>query len=302
MPRTDLNRSGDMEVFVHVVERGSFSAAARALRMTPSAVSKLVARLEARLGARLLNRSTRSAQLTPEGKAFFERSVRILGDIDAAEREVSAEAAPRGRLRVNANVPFGRRFLLPSLPRFLERHPQITVDVALTDVMVDLFAVRADVAIRTGPLRDSQLHARKLGETRMVVVAAPAYLERHGVPRTPADLARHNCVRFCFARHVEAWPFRERSGGRVSVIPSGNTLVGDGEAMRQLVVSGLGIGRLASFQVEEDVRRGRLVRVLASCDPGITEPVHAVFIGKGGKLAARVRVFLDHLVETVDLG
>ncbi|TJW36434.1 MAG: LysR family transcriptional regulator, partial [Mesorhizobium sp.] len=143
MARPDINRSGEIEVFVRVVEAGSFSAAARMLRMTPSAVSKLIARLEARLGARLISRSTRKLQLTPEGAAFFDSGMRILADMAAAEREAAAGAAPRGRLRVNSYVPFGQHRLIPLLPRFLERYPEIAVDLVLTDNVIDLMEERA---------------------------------------------------------------------------------------------------------------------------------------------------------------
>src|SRR6266545_3893064 len=254
MSRLEANRSGDMEVFARVVELGSFTGAARAFRMTPSAVSKLVGRLEARLGVRLVNRSTRKIQLTPEGAVFFERSVRILGEMDAAEREVSTGVAPRGRLRVNSNVPFGLHCLLPLVPAFLERHPHVTLDVALTDAVVDLFDARADVAIRTGPLRESRLVARKLGESRMAIVASKAYIARHGKPRTPEDLAKHNCLGFCFARHTRGWPFVAAAGGALMVPPAGNALVSDGEAMRRLALAGLGIARLAMFHVGPDIK------------------------------------------------
>ena len=154
MARLDVNRSGEMEVFSRVVELGGFSAAARDFRMTPSAVSKLVARLERRLGVRLINRSTRKLQLTPEGVAFHDRSVRILGDMDTAEREAATGAMPRGRLRINSNIPFGLHYLLPLVPDFLARHPGVTVDVVLTDAVVDLLEERADVAIRVGNLAE----------------------------------------------------------------------------------------------------------------------------------------------------
>ena len=153
MARIEVNRSGELEVFARVVELGGFSAAARACCMTPSAVSKLVARLEQRLGTRLVNRSTRRLQLTPEGCAFYERGVRILADLDEAERCASAHAAPSGRLRVNANVPFGHHFLLPLAPAFLARHPEVTLDIVLTDEVVDALsalprAQRAVVVLR----------------------------------------------------------------------------------------------------------------------------------------------------------
>lgn len=298
MARLDVNRSGEMEVFARVVELGGFSAAARAFRMTPSAVSKLVARLEARLGVRLLNRSTRQLQVTPEGCAFYERSRQLLADLDEAERSAALGAAPSGRLRVNTNLPFGHHFLLPLAPGFLARHPQITLDIVLTDTVVDLVADRTDVAIRAGPLRSSSLVARKLFETRMMVVASPDYLARHGTPATPAALAAHNCLNFGFARAVEGWPFVENGRMRRHA-PQGNAQVSDGESLRRLVVGGLGIARLAAFHVAADVAAGRLFPLLEDYNPGDTEAFSAVFLGQGGQLPARVRAFLDYLVETV---
>lgn len=163
MARPDVNRFGEMEVFIRVVETGGFTAAAQQCGMTPSAVSKLVARLEDRLGARLFNRSTRRQQLTAEGAAFYERSLRILADLDEAEREASASAEPQGRVRISCNLPVGRQFLIPALPLFFERYPGVSLDLQLTDEVVDLLEVRADVAVRSGPLRDSRLVARSLG-------------------------------------------------------------------------------------------------------------------------------------------
>ena len=300
MARMDINRSGEMEVFVRVVDLGGFSAAARALRMTPSAVSKLIARLETRLGARLVNRSTRKLQLTPEGSAFYDRAVRVLADLDEAERSAAAGASPRGRLRVNTNVPFGTHYLIPLLPGFLERHPEVTVEVTLTDTVVDLLEDRADVAIRVGPLKSSQLVARKLGESRMMLVASPAYLTAHGTPQTPGDLARHNLLGFSFARQSNGWPFRDADGSASAVVPTGNALVSDGESMRLLVLTGLGISRLSLFHIGPDIEAGRLVPVLEAYNPGDTESIHAVYVG-GGHLPARVRAFLDYLVERVQL-
>ena len=300
MARIDINRSGEMEVFVRVVDLGGFSAAARALRMTPSAVSKLIARLEARLGARLVNRSTRKLQLTPEGSAFHDRAVRVLADLDEAERSAAAGATPRGRLRVNTNVPFGTHYLIPLLPGFLERHPEVTVEMTLTDTVVDLLEDRADVAIRVGPLKSSQLVARKLGESRMMLVASPAYLSARGTPQTPGDLARHNLLGFSFARQSNGWPFRDADGSASAVVPTGNALVSDGESMRLLVLTGLGISRLSLFHIGPDIEAGRLVPVLEAYNPGDTESIHAVYVG-GGHLPARVRAFLDYLVERVQL-
>lgn len=299
MTRLDVNRSGEMEVFSRVVELGGFSAAARDFRMTPSAVSKLVARLERRLGVRLINRSTRKLQLTPEGVAFHDRSVRILSDLETAEREAASGSAPRGRLRVNCNIAFGLTHLLPLVPDFLARHPDISVDVTLTDAVVDLLEERADVAIRVGPLRESSLLARKLGETRNLAVASPDYLRRHGEPKTPADLMKHNRLGFCFTRLIEGWPFLDGTGQVIYVPPLGNALVSDGEAMRALALAGLGIARLGEFHLRRDIEAGRLVPVLENFNPGDTDPIHAIFVGQGGHLPSRVRAFLDFLVERV---
>ncbi|KIZ38885.1 MULTISPECIES: LysR family transcriptional regulator [Rhodopseudomonas] len=299
MARLDLNRSGEMEVFIRVVQLGGFSIAARAFRMTPSAVSKLVARLEARLGVRLINRSTRKLQLTPEGTAFYERAVRILDEITAAEREAALGATPSGVLRINSSVPFGLHRLLPLLPDFLQRFPGISVDVTLTDIVVDLLEERADVAIRVGPMRESRLLARKLAESRMVVAAAPAYLATHEPPQTPADLAQHNLLGFGFSRQVADWPFIDGRGGVTNVPTSGNALVGDGEALRQLTIAGAGLARMSRLHIDPDIQAGRLVPVLESYNPGDLEATHAVFVGHGGQLPARVRALLDYLVETV---
>jgi DNA-binding transcriptional LysR family regulator len=289
----ETNRSGEMEVFARVVELGGLSLAAKALGMTPSAISKLVARLEARLGARLVNRSTRRLQLTPEGEAFYQRSVGILADIAEAEREAAAGAEPRGRLRVSTNVPFGQHYLLPLVPGFLARFPAVTLDITLTEQVIDLMEERADVAIRTGPLSASRLVARKLGESRVTVVAAPGYLARHGVPRRIADLERHNRIGFNFARAEKGWPFHD--GGVVTVPPAGNALVGDGESARLLALAGLGLARLALFHVGADIAAGRLETVLDEFNPGDRQEIHAVFLGQGGPLPARVRAFIDFL-------
>jgi DNA-binding transcriptional LysR family regulator len=301
MTRVDVNRFGEMEVFVRAVESGGFSAGARALDMSPSAVSKLVSRLENRLGTRLVNRSTRRLQLTPEGCAFYERSVVILADLKEAEQCAAAGEAPRGRLRVNANVPFGKHFLLPLLPQFLARYPEISVDIALSDIVVDLLEARADVAIRAGPMKSSSLVARKLGATRMMIVGAPAYFAMRGMPRSADELKRHNLLGPSYARTMPAWPVLQ-GGAVVDVTPTGNVQASDGEALRELALAGIGLARIAAFQVRDDLAAGRLANVLEEANPGDLEDVHAVFLGNGGPVPARVRALLDFLAETVDLG
>ncbi|MCA1457930.1 LysR family transcriptional regulator [Bradyrhizobium sp. BRP22] len=300
MVRSDTNRSGEMEVFVRVVDRAGFTAAARSLRLTPSGVSKLVSRMEARLGTRLINRSTRRLQLTPEGEAFYQRAVRILAEIQEAEHEAAAGATPRGHLTVNSNIPFGTLHVLPLVPRFLAEHPGITLDIVLTDTVIDLMQERADIAIRAGPLQVSRLIARKLATSRMVVVASPEYLARHGTPKTPAELADHRGIGWTFPRTIRGWPFRK--GERIEeVLPPPVVRASDGESVRRLALGGAGLARLALFHIGPDIEAGRLVPVLQTLNPGDREDMHAVYVGYPGPLPARVRAFIDFLSRHIRL-
>jgi DNA-binding transcriptional LysR family regulator len=301
MARSDTNRSGEMDVFVRVVDLGGFTAAAKSLRQTPSGVSKLVSRLEARLGTRLVNRTTRKLQLTEEGQAFYQRAQRILADIEEAEREAGSGAAPRGHLTVNSNIPFGMLHVMPLLPRFLSEHPDITLDIILTDTLIDLMQERADVAIRVGPLGASRLIARKLGTSRMVVVAAPGYLARFGTPKTPADLASHRGIGWTFPRSIRGWPFR-RTERIEEALPPPVARASNGEAARQLALGGIGLARLALFHIGPDIDAGCLVPVLQSLNPGDREDIHAVYVGHAGPLPARVRAFIDFLAKHIRIG
>ena len=294
MGRLEINRSGEMEVFVRVVELGGFSPAARATGMTPSAVSKLIARLETRLGARLLNRSTRQVQLTPEGCIFYERATRIIADLEDAERAASVGEQPAGRVRINTSASYAHHVLAPILPAFLALHPKVTLDIVQTDAVIDLLSERADVAIRAGPLKSSSLIARKIGETAMTIVAAPSYIERCGEPRSIADLETHNRLGFGYARAVDGWPLREH-GETVDVPATGRVQASDGEGLRHLALSGVGLARLAAFTVRQDIAAGRLVPVLAHLDTGDREAFYAVHAGQGGPLPSRVRAVLDFL-------
>lgn len=295
------NRLGEMEVFLQVVRRGSFAAAAKALRQTPSAVSRSVARLETRLGVALLRRTTRALTLTPEGEKYRDRATGLMEDLETLERGLTDDAAePRGRLRVNASVPFGTHVILPILSRFLAEQPRMSVDLALTDEVIDLAATQADVAIRVGPLRDTRLRARRLGSSRMVVAASPAYLATHGTPEHPDDLTGHNCLNFSFRRSVDTWPFRVGAG--VSQRPiQGNFFGNSGEVVRLMALGGAGIARFGRFHVSADIAAGRLVPVLDAFNPGDVEEIHALFVGHA-RLALRIRAFVDYLAAhaTVD--
>lgn len=300
MSRLEINRAGELEVFVRVVEQGSFSMAASLFNMTPSAVSKLISRLEKRLGARLLNRTTRQLRLTPEGCVFYERGIRILADLEDAEQGAAAGSAPRGHVRINANVPFGHHFLLPLVPAFMARYPDISLDITLADEVIDILEQRTDIAVRAGPLKSSGLVARKLGQTKMVIVGSPEYLAQNGTPQRVEDLARHNRLGANYMRSMAGWPLL--GDGATTLMPmNGSVRISDGEGLRRLALAGAGLARLALFQVREDVAAGRLVPVLEAFNPGDSEDVHAVFLGQGGHLSLRVRAVLDFLVENVNL-
>ncbi|MDI7923113.1 LysR family transcriptional regulator [Ferirhizobium litorale] len=295
------NRAGEMEIFVEAVERGSFAAAAARLKLSPSAVSKAITRIEERLQARLLVRSTRTLQLTPEGEIYLRQAQRILAEIAETERMVlsGSAAAPRGQLRVNSTVGFATRFVVPLVPAFLERYPDVELDLSLSDDVIDLIGERTDVAIRAGLLRDSSLKARKLTESRRVVVASPDYLERRGKPRVPGDLATHNCLAFNFSPSKSIWPFRDPMSLEMLSMPiQGNFQANNGATVRQLTLAGLGVSRIGQFHVQDDIDTGRLVPLLETYSPGDNEPVHAVFLGHT-HLAARIRAFIDFLADRI---
>jgi DNA-binding transcriptional LysR family regulator len=285
-----------MEVFVQVVERGGFSSAARSVGMTPSAVSKLVARLEARLGTRLINRSTRVFKLTSEGCVFFERATRILADIEDAERIASAGEVPSGRLRLSTSASYATHVLAGILPEFLERYPEITVDIVQSDLVVDLLEERMDVAVRAGPLKSSSLVARRLGDTAMTIVAAPSYVDQRGLPRTIEELERHDRMGLGYTRSMDGWPLIS-AGATIFAPVAARVQANDGEALRQLVLAGNGIARLANFTIRDDLKAGRLVPLLDEYNPGDREEFHAIHIGQGGPLPSRVRALLDFLAK-----
>jgi DNA-binding transcriptional LysR family regulator len=295
------NRAGEMEVFVSAAELQSFSAAGRRLRISPSAVSKLITRIEDRLGTRLLVRSTRTMTLTPEGEVYLLRARRILAEIAETEQIVAGggKLMPRGLLRVNASVGFGERYLLPLVPAFLDLYPEVQLDISLTDGIIGLIEERTDIAIRSGAMDDSSLKARKLLESRRVIVASPSYLETHGIPEAPGDLASHNCFSFNFRRSLNEWPFRNPGSTEIYRLPvSGNSSVNSGMIMRRLCLAGSGLGRVGQFHVQPDIDAGLLVPVLEDYNPEDIELIHAVFAGHE-HLAARIRAFIDFLVEYV---
>jgi len=289
------DRARELEVFAAIVRHGSFSAAGRALGLTPSAVSRTIDRVEARLGARLMLRSTRVLTLTAEGQAYLGAARRILADLDDAEREIADQGAPRGRLRVSAALAHGRQCIVPLLGEFAALYPHILVDISLTDAIADIPGGQADVAIRFGVLADSPLTARRVGQTGRIIVASPEYLTRRGTPQVPEDLHDHNCLNFNFRRAEPVWPFR-KEGRDYALTVHGNIEANNGETLGQLAIAGVGITRVGNFSVAEDLEAGRLVPVLEAFNPGDVEQIHAVFVG-GANMPARVRAFVDFIAS-----
>jgi DNA-binding transcriptional LysR family regulator len=286
--------SGEMNAFVRVVERGSFAAAANDLGLTPSALSKLVTRIEDRLGVRLLTRTTRKLALTDEGELFVARSREILASIEAAEAEVTAaRELPRGHLRVSVGTALAKQILGPAIAAFLARYPEISVELDVSDWQVDLVADLVDVAIRSGALGDSTLVARKLTEATRVICASPAYLKKHGTPRVPADLLKHNCLTFSGSAWMQ-WPFHTHEGiNRLHV--SGTFTSDNADLLFDMAITGLGIARLADFMVARAVQQGSLVPLLQDSHMPESFPIHALTVP--GRRAPRIKAFIDFLVE-----
>ena len=287
--------STEMNAFVRVAERGSFAAAATDLGLTPSALSKLVTRIEDRLGVRLLTRTTRKLALTAEGELFVARSRDILASIEAAEAEVTAASErPRGHLRVSVGTAVAKQILGPALPVFLDRYGDITVELHVSDRQADLVAEQIDVAIRSGALGDSTLLARKLSEATRVITASPRYLEKHGAPRVPADLLAHNCLTLPGPAWSQ-WPFHTHEGiNRLAV--SGSFTSDNADLLLDMAVSGLGIARLADFMVARAVREGALVRLLEDSHVPESFPIHALTV-PGRHRAPRIRAFIEFVAE-----
>jgi len=287
--------SAEMNAFVRVAERGSFAAAAADLGLTPSALSKLVTRIEDRLGVRLLTRTTRKLALTAEGELFVARSREILASIEAAEAEVTAASErPRGHLRISVGTAVAKQILGPALPLFLDRYPDITVELHVSDRQVDLVAEQIDVAIRSGALGDSTLVARKVGEARRVICASPRYLEKHATPRVPADLLQHNCLTLPGPAWSQ-WPFHTHEGiNRLAV--AGTFTSDNADLLLDMAVAGLGIARLADFMVARALRDGALVRLLVDSHVPESFPIHALTV-PGRHRAPRIRAFVDFLAE-----
>jgi len=283
-----MDRLDAMNVFLAVVDAGSLSAAGRRLGMPLATVSRKLAELENHLGARLLNRSTRRLVLTEPGTAYERACRRILDDVVGAERAAAGEYdAPRGELAITAPLAFGRLHVLPVVTAFLQAHPEVDVRLALGDRIAHLLDEHVDVAVRIGVLPDSRLNAVALGSLRSVVCASPAYLEAHGTPRTPADLARHRCITF-EATFPTPWQFE----GATPFTPARPRLVTNtAESAVDAAAAGLGVTRVLSYQADAALRAGQLHLLLHAFEPAPV-PVHLVYDGQQ-RVTSKLRAFLD---------
>lgn len=285
-----------MKVFVKVAEGGSFSAAARALDMSNPSVTRHVADLEAHLHARLFNRSTRRLSLTDTGSAYLERARQLLQDLEDAAMAAGAGAAtPVGTLRVNAPVSFAVNYLARALPEYTQRYPQVQLDLTLSDRAVDLVEEGYDIAIRIMRLQDhATLVARQVGTARSLVCAAPSYLRRHGTPKTPEELARHQCLAYTYLATRDEWQFSK--DGRVHKVKiRGGLVANNGDLLREAAVAGMGVILQPSFIVGDAVRQKKLVPLLPDYEIG-TLPIYALYPSRK-HLSAKVRTFVDFLVE-----
>jgi DNA-binding transcriptional LysR family regulator len=293
---TDMDSLEGLPVFVRAAREGSFSAAARALGLTPSAVSKQIGRLEDQLAVRLFNRTTRRLSLTEEGAAFFERTSRILADLDDAAASVSSlRAEPRGRLRVTMPTAFGVIHLLPALPGFLARHPEVTLELDLNDRFVNMVEEGFDIALRVGDLQDSSLIGRRLAANRRVLAAAPGYLAGREAPRGPEDLAGHNCLIYTYRAQRNDWHLVDDAGNETMVTVSGNLETNNPMMLRASALAGLGVVLLPLWIIGPDIKAGRL-QVLLPDYHWPDSAIQAVY-PPGRHLSARVRAFVDFLVE-----
>jgi DNA-binding transcriptional LysR family regulator len=288
-----MDRLTAMEVFVRIVETGSFSAVAREMGMTQPTVSKQLTALERQLKTRLLNRSTRQLSLTEAGSAYYESSKRIIDTVREADGNLGMlQTQLTGVLRINMSIGLGQVFLGHMVLKFQNLHPGLSIDLSYVDRYVDLVEEGIDVAIRVGRLIDSTLVARRIGSTLRSIVATPAYLKKYGAPNTPEDLVNHNCLLYAYLSTGNEWVFRGPDGP-ISVKVSGNFRANNGEAIKQAVMADLGIAAAPDWFVQQDLDEGRLKAILTDFAPGPAE-INAVY-PSARHVSAKVRVFTEFL-------
>jgi DNA-binding transcriptional LysR family regulator len=290
-----MDSFGAIPVFVAVVECGGFSPAARFLGVSKSAVSKRITQLEDQLGVKLLHRTTRKLSLTEAGEHYFEHALKAsTAARDAEDAVAQLQGEPRGRLRINTPMSFGRLHMAPMIPEFLKHHPKISIDLVMDDKVVDLVRGGFDIAIRTGELADSSLIARRLAPLNSVLCVSPDYLENNGYPNQINDLRQHNCLSFSYSNDVKEWTFI-KEGQSQSVEVLGNYQVNNSEALRDAVLQGLGIARLPTFVAGPDIKSGKLIPLFTEYQMP-SQVINAVLIERQ-YMPAKVRAFLDFSIQ-----
>ena len=293
-----MDRIDAMQAFLAVADLEGFAPAARKLGLSPSGVTRLIASLEERLGARLLQRTTRSVALTDAGARYLARVRRILSDVEEAEASIQDERTrPSGRLVVSAPIGFGRLHVSPVMSEYLRRYAEVSGELRLSDLMINLVEEGVDLAVRIGHLADSSLVARHVGEMRRIVVASPAYLKVHGEPKTPEAIRSHQTIQFGGTTPAPDWRFI-RNNAEIRIAPAPRLTTNSADAAIQYAVQGGGLTRVLAYQAADAIRRGRLKVVLAKFEqPPL--PIHIVY-PTSRLLSAKVRSFIDLVIEIGD--
>jgi DNA-binding transcriptional LysR family regulator len=285
----------ELQTFTIVVHSGSITAAARQLDLTVSATSRTLARLEEKLSTTLLRRTTRRLELTEEGRAFLAEAHAIIEAVENAEEQMCARRErPSGRLRVDAASPFMLHVIAPLVTGYRERYPQVELELNSNEGFIDLLERRTDVAIRIGRMKDSTLHSRPIGTTRIRVLASPAYLEKHGRPRRVDDLAKHELLGFAQIESLNVWPLTGSDNEPYRITPT--IYASSGETLRHLALEGAGIVCLSDFMTAEDRRDGKLEVLFARQTVDVRQPINAVYY-RNTALSSRITSFIDYLAE-----
>jgi len=287
----------ELRAWVVVIDTGSITAAAEQLNQTSSGISRALSRLENKLQTTLLHRTTRRLALTEEGQIFLEHARNILSSVEIAEEQIAQRREiPSGRLRINAATPFMLHVIVPLMAEFSARYPLIQLELNTDDVVIDLLEQQTDIAIRIGELRDSTIHARALGSSKLRLLASPDYLEKYGKPESVADLANHRLIGFTQLDKHNLWPLWRSEGELLQIKP--DVAASSGETIRQLAVYGQGIARISDFLSRQDRQSGRLVPVLEEQTREMHHPIHAVYY-RNTTLSTRITCFLDFLSEQI---
>ncbi|MDA3132322.1 LysR family transcriptional regulator [Atlantibacter subterranea] len=289
--------SEELMIFVAVVESGSFSRAAEQLSLANSAVSRAVKKLEMKLGVSLLNRTTRQLSLTEEGERYFRRVQQILQDIAAAENEImETKQMPRGLLRIDAATPVILHYLTPLIKPFREKYPEITLSLVSSETFINLIERKVDVAIRVGTLSDSSLRARALFSSYRKIIAAPDYLEKHGMPQSVDDLAKHLCLGFTEPASLNIWPVAQSDGQLYEASPGLSS--NSGETLKHLCLAGNGIACLSDYMINKEIENGTLVEIMTDIRLPVAMPFSAVYYSDRA-VSTRIRAFIDFLSEQI---